>query len=445
MKRSSYQPVGAELQNSTSVPPSCNPVATFDMVIPSLLKLDISNLDPNKPDTIRAFIVRIGSSKSAYSPPEPQSSPQVGYEADDEDCKSPTSCWGPEDVDQDGDLPMTDADVTNYQRKLFPVNPATGEFTNPFEALPSHARGEAEAPVSPLSMPFMDDGSPVSPLDTRFDRRESGVFGAGLSSAPVIREPDPAGSRFSTSRPSSSTASLGNIFSSIRRVLDEFLSQLLFDQAAHGFFSAFDVEGLLADQISGAYTLSDHDALHHPGSNLRNKWPYCHWLPHGSVLLRGRCTCRKCSDEWIEWIERILRDEELSHTHDLLCSCQECKQDFSGDEYSESQSDGEELTRSKRKFAEFEDGGLSAVSSEQEPRRKLRRETRSVGAAQFAVEAQRNISSQATLSVPGAGSSPIASPAQRAFEEDVGDSERSGCLCMGDMVKMLRRPSDPTE
>lgn len=324
---------------------------------------------------------------------------------------------------------------------FFAVDATTSTFRNPLVALPSNQGNRSASPPSPYTRPndrpqvlpvspfsnysqSEDAGIPLSPLSsTRHDRRESGVFGLGIRSAPVILERVP-----DRSSPPPAYSSGGELFSTL--ALDRLIDELEFDNAAYEFFSAIDVQGLLTDQRSGKYAFEDHDDQYAAGLDPKYDWPCYHWLPHDSVALSRGCPCRQCSEAW------TLEDEEKMnppHDFDPWCSCPTCKlfqsQDLVDD--IEKQRLGHELVRSydpKRKHAELEDEDdiLSASRYEPEVRRKLRREIRTVSTAQVAKEDEDM-------------------PASENPHEESEGEEKKGCLRVWDMIKQMhRQPPTPS-
>ena len=238
------------------------------------------------------------------------------------------------------------ADAGHYPdaAQFFAVEFSTGFFANPFTTPPSGDSGGARSksppspltrqndygllenwafiprdrsgsPVSTLSSYSQneDRGSPVSPLSANSRKRERrGAVGLGISTAVGTFEPMAGMSPFRSI--SSGSRMVPLITSDLITQLDD----LLFEEAAYEFFSRMDVEALVADQKSSAYTIEDHDDLHDDW-NLDQKWPFRNFLPHPPSR---RCHCHWCIEYYTP-----NSDDEMHHPHDFnpRCSCPVCK------------------------------------------------------------------------------------------------------------------------
>jgi hypothetical protein len=225
--------------------------------------------------------------------------------------------------------------------QFFAIDYSTGEFSNPFTTPPSSSRlqgseepsprrrvndygliedwnfeignEEQASPVFSLSnySQFVDDDVPVFPLLERavVNERRNGI-GSWLMRF------DPVFNRSSSSSPSSaSSSSSSQLFSATELVTQ--LNDVVFDATAHSFFRHLDVEALVADQASSAYTFEDQDILH-DSWELENESPYRHWLPHEP---RRNCHCWWCIEYWMPE-----EDEEYRpHDFDRRCSCPVCQ------------------------------------------------------------------------------------------------------------------------
>ena len=222
--------------------------------------------------------------------------------------------------------------------ELFAVDPATGQFSNPFAEMTNVVGGggrgmEGDSPLTrstdfgrvedwTIGVSQRHEQSPASSLADygQFEGLELVsppsdhiTGGERRFPAPVIDSrrnsflcPSPASSY--TSDPSTCSFS----------ELDRQLAELHFDIAAHIFFSAINVDGLLADQNSGKYTLEDHDE---PG--VEYEYPFYHFLSHSVASLVGfqdddeaNCPCFECSQQ--DW----------PHVFDRFCSCLDCQDEL---------------------------------------------------------------------------------------------------------------------
>jgi hypothetical protein len=225
---------------------------------------------------------------------------------------------------------------------FFTVDNATGLFISQFEASPSHSTQGSQATSPPSSLTPPHDFEPYEGLDsieltsqistafgvsshTRFgnistpgslhlenswwdERGASGVFGRFLS----------YWSLSSSSATQIVTRSAFGAELPSAKDIDRHLSDLIFENAAHDFFSAIDVEGLLADQYSGTYTFEDHDFLHEE-EDLILSFPAQNWQPH---LTLYPCCCCECSEN--SRLQDEAREHYEPHMFNPGCSCVVC-------------------------------------------------------------------------------------------------------------------------
>jgi hypothetical protein len=164
--------------------------------------------------------------------------------------------------------------------------------------------------------------------------------------------------------------------------LVEQLNKLLFDIAAQQFFSNLDVEALVAEQASLAYTFEDRDELHDHWE-LEHEWPYRNWISHEP---KRSCHCWWCIEYWMP------DDEEMYRPHDFdrRCPCPVCQtfqyQEMIRDmerreqEWRACDKDPREvgLRKRKRQEAKGQNAQSHASWNEEEARQQLRHEIRNV-------------------------------------------------------------------
>jgi hypothetical protein len=360
--------------------------------------------------------------------------------------------------------------------EFFAVGFGSREFTNPFTAS-RPSGGRPASPPSPLTRPndyglvetwnfkarkaqsispvssasnysqFRDDSQPASPLSDsplQCASRESSILGLGISI--TLLHSSPTLNVFpSLSRASSSSSSSGpKLFSALDLIAQ--LDDLLFDNAAYEFFSALDIEGLIADQVSNGYVFENHDTLHDPWE-LEHEWPYRMWLPHQP---KRSCHCWWCIEYWVP------SDEEeayMMHDFDRRCYCPVCESFRCAEMVREMEkweqgwaTDKEQIVKEEGK-RKREQSKSQYRLEEHEARPQLRREIRKLKGTQtsdeerMVEESNRTFPDEGELRVAIQWCSHIQPVDGDLIEEDIEgqQGEKKRCLGLFDWIKRQLR------